>query len=123
MSGNNLNARTFVEDRFAGNQKVKGAAKAVDVRPCVRFFGIPRLFGSDVSDSANENPLFRKRSVVFVDLRLFFEAGDAQVEQFGGAVIRENDIRRLHVAVDDPLMMGFAERRGDLGDDGCRLGN
>ena len=43
-----------------------------------------------------------------------FQAGDAEVQQLGRAVRLHKDVGRLHVAMDDVVAMGIAERRADL---------
>ena len=41
-------------------------------------------------------------------------AGEAEVEDLGVAVLREEDVLGLEVAVDDPLLVGGGEALGDL---------
>ena len=47
--------------------------------------------------------------------------GEAEVEDLHDAVRRDLDVRRLQVAVDDPLLVGGLERVGDLPRDGQRV--
>ena len=48
-------------------------------------------------------------------------AGHAQVGQLGDAVGRQDDVGRLHVAMDQAALVGVLQRLGDLQDDLHRL--
>src|SRR5690606_28766815 len=49
------------------------------------------------------------------------EGGQAEVDEDGVAVLAEEDVGRLDVAVDDAALVGCGQRLGDLVEDGSRL--
>ena len=49
------------------------------------------------------------------------DLGDPEVGEIRVAVLGEEDILRLHVAVDDPATVGVVERTGDRREDGDHL--
>ncbi len=78
-----------------------------------------RLYWSDAGDRASASELLgrgvrhgrRRRVLVGAD-------GHTEVGQVGEAVAVDEDVLRLHVAVDDTVAMGRAQRAGDLGEHG-----
>src|SRR5204863_297224 len=73
-----------------------------------------RLIVGDESDDADEHALVGQRSFLI-------EPSEAEVGDLRLALLVEEDVRRLDVAVEDPEPVGEVERVSALGDDARRL--
>ena len=106
-----LHHRVAAEQRLPRQQEVEGAAQGIDVGTVVGTPGVQRLLGSHVVHGAENASGLRQVVGGFVG-RL--EAGDPQVKYLDGAVVVEDQVRRLDVAVDDALGMGVFQTAGRL---------
>ena len=97
--------------RSPGERLVEDGAQAVEVRArrdrsSRQLLGRHRVEGPDHRSDRGQ-PLGRGGQAV----------GDAEIDQARAAVRGEQDIARLHVAVDHAALMGVEERLGDVGCD------
>ena len=102
-----------VEGDVAREHLVEHDAERVDVRLAVDVVA-ERLLGRDVVRGAEHAALGGQAAVVH-------RAGDAEVGDLGRALLVDEDVLRLDVAVDDAAPVRGAERAGDLDRVGDRL--
>jgi hypothetical protein len=102
-----------VEGNVAGEHLEEDDAERVDVRLPVDVVA-QRLLGRHVVRRA-EHAAVRREAVVVE------RAGDAEVGDLGRALLVDQDVLRLDVAVDDAARVRGAERAGDLDRVGDRL--
>ena len=71
---------------------------------------MPRLFGSDIVERADRRPIARDP--------ILLGHGDrqAQVGQLGRSVMRDQDVVRVDVAVNQPFAVSVVQSQGDLPD-------
>ena len=104
-----------VERHVAGQHLVQDAAGGVDVDAMVGLVALG-LLGRHVLGRAEDHPGARQPRAALVERR---HLGDAEVEhldEVGPPLARDQvDVLRLHVAVDDALIVRGAERAADLG--------
>ena len=86
------------------------AAERVEVAPAVDLLA-GRLLGRHVVDRPDGDPVGRRERAVGVGLH---QDAEAEVEHLDGPVVREQEVRRLDVAVDDPLAVGVGQPQGRL---------
>ena len=96
-----------------GQQLVQDDAERVDVR---RRRGLiaPGLLRAEVVDRAEGRP--RQRHLGLGD-----RPGDPEIRHLDPAIPVDHDVARLHVAMDDPALVGGVEGPGRLRGDPCRL--
>ena len=102
-----------VEGDVAGEHLEQHDAEAVDVGLAVDVVA-ERLLGGDVVGGAEDAALGGQALLVE-------RAGDAEVGDLGGALLVDQDVLGLDVAVDDVAGVGGAEGAGDLDRVGDRL--
>ncbi len=95
-----------------------GRAEPVDVRPVVHGLGVLRLLRRDVGERAEAVSLGRERLYA----RPVQVLRDPEVGELGRPVGVEQDVARLHVAVDDARLRRRREGHGDVVRDRERLG-
>ena len=99
------------EGNLAGQHMVKCAAERVDVAPRIDRVRVPGLFGRDIIKGADRRPVASHPIVVAeVD-------GQAEVGQLGDPVVRDKDVVRVDVAVDQPFALGVLQTEGHLPDE------
>ena len=96
-----------------GQQEIKRAAQAVDVRPAIRLVAIESLLGGQVIGRAEHVLLVGHRERRLV---VFGQLGQAHVEQLHRAVPVDQAVGRLDVAMDQAHLMGVLQAVGHLGD-------
>ena len=102
-----------VERHIPGEHLVEDDAERVDVRLAVDVVA-ERLLGRDVVGRA-------EHAAVGGQPVLVERAGDAEVGDLGRALVVDQHVLGLDVAVDDVVRVGAAERAGDLDRVGDRL--
>ena len=113
------------EGAAAGEHLVEERAEAEDVGADVDFLAFG-LLGRHVGDGAQDGAFLGLRAdglrgvVVAGGCRLG-ELGEAEVEDFDGAVVGDDDVGGLDVAVDDAGGVGLAQAFGDLDGDAERF--
>ena len=98
------------ERRPAGQHVEQRAAQRVQVAANVHVAGISGLLGTDVVERAQRHAALGQ-SVVAAALE---PPGQAHVDQLGAALRRQDDVRRLDVAMDDTSPGCVHEGIGDL---------
>ena len=97
------------EWHLAGDGEVERAAEGVDVGRGADVVGHPDLLGSDVVHRANHPP---EPARFLLELR----AGQTEIEHLDASIRHHEQVARLDVAVDEPLLMGIGEAAGRLRD-------
>jgi hypothetical protein len=111
-----LRRREPREGRAAGDHVIERRAQRVDVRPTVEVGFAAALLGRGVAGAPDEEAVLREaRGVVARGTR------EPQVEELGGAVGRDHDVRGFHVAVDEAAGVRVLEGLGDRARDGDDL--
>ena len=87
------------ERRMAGEREVDGAAQAVEVAASVGAGGVGELFGAGVVERADDDVGAGQRAF------LAHGAGQAQVEDLGGSLGGDHEVRGLQVAVDQAAVV------------------
>ena len=101
-----LGQRLPVEGQSAGDRIVKGASEAVEIGARARPLGSQLLGRREVQ---GEGPwLFRFLAVA---PRV---SGETQVEELQPSLLREEQVRRIQIAMDDPFFLGEEERGGPV---------
>ncbi len=95
-----------IEGRPIGQELVEDRSCRELVRALVH--AAPRLLGRHVAEGAHDQAGSREPGVGGGD------AGDAEVEDLHLPVAQDEDVPRLDVAVDDPVLMGVVEPVADL---------
>ena len=117
MCEHDRDIRVAPERQLPDKALVEDAAERVDVRPTVDRHP-DDLLGRDVVDRAEQVPVVAHVRHVGEPLR---QAKVREVDVVGavgpGAGVEE-DVRRLHVAMDETARVGSVERARDLGEDG-----
>ncbi len=96
------------EGRLSGEAVVEEDADGVEVTPGGGLIA-PELLGRHVPGATDDLAGLPR-------LFLFDDAGDAEVRDFDGAFPRDEDVRGLYVAVDDPAPVRVVERLQELPD-------
>ncbi len=110
------------ERALPGERFVQDDSAGVEIDPRVEVSIAPRLLGRHVKRSPHDHPGAREIEVLVL---LVVDGADhlrhAEVEELrerrAPDALREEDVLRLDVAVDDPLLVRRDEPRKDLGDD------
>ena len=97
--------------RAAREQLIERAAEAVDVGPNVDRTAVGGLLGGHVI--GRPHGLARARHLLPARL-LAMKSGQAQVQHLQLSLGREHQVRRLHVAVDQPVFVGVLQPQGGL---------
>ena len=98
------------EGDLAGEDVVEGAAQRIDVAARVDRARMPRLLWRDVVERPHGG-------AVAGDLLFLGQVdGEAEVRQLGRPVARDQDVERVDVAVDQPLLLGVLEPERHLAD-------
>ncbi len=108
-----LDLRIARERRPAGHHLVDHHPQRPDIRAGIGGLAV-ELLGGHVGRRAHGR-------AGAGDAGLVGELGDAEVDDLHPSVGSHHDVARLHVAVDDPLLMGAGEAGGDLLGDPHRL--
>ena len=98
------------ERRPAGEHVEQRAAERIEVAADVDVARVAGLLGADVVERAERHPALGQ-PVVAVALE---PAGQAHVDELRPALGRDDDVRRLDVAMDDPALGGMDQGVGDL---------
>ena len=106
-----LQHRAFGKRRLAGEHEEQRAAERVDVAADVGVARIAGLLGRDVVERAERDAAGRQLVLGRVGL---LEARQAHVDQLRRPFGRDQDVRRLDVAVHDVALPGVRQRVGDL---------
>ncbi len=113
-AADDLDGRLAAERRAAGRHRVEHAPQAEQVRAAVERLA-PGLLRGHVRRRAGQGAVLRHPRVV--DGARQAEIGDLHPCQ----LVLEHDVRRLDVAVDQPLRVGRGQARGDLHPDAQQL--
>ena len=106
-----LGRSAFGHGRPAGECMVERAAERVDVAAHVGFARVERLLRRNVIEGAEGDARLRDAAVD----RLRFEMPrQAHVHDFGPAIRRDENVRRLDVAMDHTALRGMSQTRRDL---------
>lgn len=120
-----LGDRVAGERRAAGEQFVKHAAEGEDIGALIDL-AAPGLLGAHVSAGAHDLADHGGRVVALgrsdgrrergggIDLRVIDGSRKAEIEHLHPAIRSEHDVAGLEIAVDDSLLVGDGESRGDL---------
>ena len=103
---------------FAGEHFVKDHAERIDVRAVVHGLRLVELLGGHVARRAERHAGYRERVVGLLAAQEFREA---EVGDLHTAAFINEDVLRLHVAVDDALLVRELQRVANLRHDGERL--
>ena len=96
------------EGDLAGDHVIEGASQRVDVAPRVDRMRVPRLLRRDVVERADGGPVAGHLGLVGqVDRQ-------PEVGQLGRPVAGHEDVARVDVAVDQPLLLRVLQPQGDL---------
>ena len=109
-----LLGRSAGEWGAAGQGEVDRTAQRVDVAAGVHLRRVGRLLRRDVVHRADDVTLAADHLALAVDFPC--HQGQAQVEHLGVVVGGDDDVRRLEVAVDQPLVVGVVQRQAHLGE-------
>ena len=109
----------FAQRQFAGEHFVEHHAQRVDVRAVVHVCGLLDLLRRHVVRRAHDLPVAGERGVAAASRPE--DLGDAEVGDLHPALLVEQDVLRLDVAVDDAFVVRELERLADLRDDRQRL--
>ncbi len=96
------------ERQRAGEHLIQHDADRVEVAALVEIVAL-RLLRRDVGDAAHHHPRLRHAERVLGD-----RARDPEVAELDDVVFGDQDVRRLDVAVHQPLAMRVGEAAGDL---------
>ena len=105
-----LEDRPLGERRPARQHVEERAAERIEVAPDVHVARVAGLLGADVVERAQGHPALGQ-AVVAPALE---PAGQAHVDELGPALRRDDDVRRLDVAMDHPALGGVDQGVGDL---------
>ena len=108
-----IEKRVPLERRPAREHLVEDDAERVDVAALGRRLA-GRLLGGDVLRTADDAAGLR-------ELRAGEDLGDAEVGQLEDAVVADEDVRRLEIAMDDAVIVDMLEGRADLEGDVDRV--
>lgn len=104
-------------DRFAfehgtsHEEEVGGSAEAIEIGAMVDVIGVFNLFGGHEFDRTEELSAFA------LGANFFGELCQAEVEDFEGPLLGEDEVTGFDVSVDDPLIVGIGESGGGLGEE------
>ena len=105
-----LEHRPIGKGRTSREHVKERASERIKVAPDVDVARVAGLFGADVVERAQGHPALGQAVVATA----FETAGQAHVDELRPALGRDDDVRRLDVAMDDPALGGVHQGAGDL---------
>jgi hypothetical protein len=112
VSQNLLNNRRAFVDITAREQAIEGTTKAIDIAAGIGIVGVRRLLGGHVVDRAHHRAGVGKLMIGGVGRAV--ESGQAHVENLDHALVIEQEVGRLDVAMDDATAVSIGQATSSL---------